>query len=209
MKKFAIPALILGLVLIIAMFWGQKTKQQASIDQTQPATQTTTGETKLPIECSGKALPGLTEGPYYKAGSPERQIIIEQNTPQTSLTLEGYVLDTNCQPIAGAWLDFWQADGNGVYDNTGYNLRGHQYTDENGKYKLITVVPGLYPGRTEHIHFKVKATEASPTITSQLFLPNSNNSSSDSIFNEALVVNLTDDKSANDKYATYNFVVDR
>jgi hypothetical protein len=60
-------------------------------------------------------------------------------------------------PAANALLDFWQANPNGAYDNTGYTLRGHQYTDANGYYTLTTIVPGIYPGRTEHIHVKVQA----------------------------------------------------
>src|SRR5438876_8905135 len=68
--------------------------------------------------CSGSISPALTEGPYYKAGSPERTSLLEPGSVGTKLALMGYVFDKNCRPFAHAWLDFWQADGNGVYDNT-------------------------------------------------------------------------------------------
>ena len=42
----------------------------------------------------------------------------------------GYVYNTNCQPVANAWLDFWEANYYGQYDNTGYTLRGHEYTED-------------------------------------------------------------------------------
>ena len=90
--------------------------------------------------------------------------------PGTKLVLSGAVLTSECQPVANALVDFWQADSNGEYDNTGFTLRGHQYTDENGRYQLVTVVPGLYTGRTEHIHVKVQASNA-PVLTTQLFFP--------------------------------------
>ncbi len=112
----------------------------------------------VPACTSPAALtPALTEGPYFKANSPERASLVDANTKGIQLTLTGTVLTADCKPVAHALLDFWQANADGQYDNTGYTLRGHQYTDENGRYQLVTVVPGLYPGRTEHIHFKVQA----------------------------------------------------
>ena len=101
--------------------------------------------------------PAETEGPFYKAGSPETTTLIQDGMAGTPITITGQVLDPNGQPVANALLDFWQADANGNYDNTGYTLRGHQYTDANGSYTLTTIVPGLYTGRTEHIHVKVQA----------------------------------------------------
>jgi len=58
--------------------------------------------------------------------------------------------------VGGALLDFWQADAAGDYDNTGFRLRGHQFSGADGRFRLATVVPGLYPGRTRHIHVKVQ-----------------------------------------------------
>ena len=90
--------------------------------------------------------------------------------PGVQLVLTGYVLTADCKPVAHALLDFWQADSGGNYDNSGYTLRGHQYSDATGRYQLVTVVPGLYPGRTEHIHVKVQAPNG-PLLTTQLFFP--------------------------------------
>ena len=89
--------------------------------------------------------------------------------PGTRLILVGYVLDQNCQPLPHAWLDFWQADANGEYDNEGYRLRGHQFTDAQGRYYLETILPGLYASRPiEHIHVKLRP-EGGQEITSQLY----------------------------------------
>lgn len=153
---------------------------------------------------SAPATPALTEGPYYKAGSPEQANLFQEGMAGTKIVITGYVYDTNCQPVANAWLDFWQADANGSYDNSGYTLRGHQFTDATGRYQLTTVVPGLYPGRTEHIHFKVQATDGQ-TITSQLFFPGVAQNDSDGIYNADLLLSIRETSDGLQGY--YNFVV--
>jgi protocatechuate 3,4-dioxygenase beta subunit len=111
------------------------------------------------------------EGPYYQPDTPERNSLLEEGMQGTRLILVGYVLDQNCQPLPGAWLDFWQADANGEYDNTGYRLRGHQFADEQGRYFLETILPGQYASRPiEHIHVKVRP-RGGEEITSQLYFP--------------------------------------
>jgi protocatechuate 3,4-dioxygenase beta subunit len=149
--------------------------------------------------------PAMTEGPYFKAGSPERSSLVEPEMAGTRLDLKGYVLTTDCQPVKHALLDFWQADANGVYDNAGYTLRGHQFTDEKGFYQLTTVIPGLYPGRTEHIHLKVQAPNGL-VLTSQLFFPGVPNNESDRIFDPALVINIIQE-SGTLVEASYNFII--
>jgi protocatechuate 3,4-dioxygenase beta subunit len=161
------------------------------------------------LECSGdktsaSTTPELTEGPYYKAGSPELANLYQAGMAGTKLVVTGYVYDTNCQPVANAWLDFWQADANGTYDNSGYTLRGHQYTDANGFFTLTTVVPGLYPGRTEHIHFKVQAPNGK-ILTSQLFFPGVSQNDSDGIFNASLLLPIQE--TSDGMQAQFNFVV--
>ena len=144
--------------------------------------------------------PSQTEGPYFKSSSPERTSLIEGGVTGTRLTVTGRVLSTACQPIARAKLDFWQADNAGTYDNSGFRLRGHQYTDANGRYTLETVVPGLYPGRTRHIHVKVQAPNGA-VLTTQLYFPNEPRNTSDGTYNPALLMSVTDSA------ATFTFVV--
>lgn len=120
--------------------------------------------------CTG-LIQEQAEGPYYTAGSPQRNTLYEKGMDGTRLIVVGYVLDQDCQPIPNAWLDFWQADAKGEYDNEGYRLRGHQFSDSQGRYHLETVFPGLYTSRPiEHIHVKVRP-EGGREITSQLYFP--------------------------------------
>jgi protocatechuate 3,4-dioxygenase beta subunit len=173
------------------------------------STSTAEPATDSNLACGGGATsanvtPSLTEGPYYKSGSPEQANLFQEGMPGTKIVITGYVYDTNCQPVANAWLDFWQADANGNYDNSGYTLRGHQYTDANGRFQLTTVVPGLYPGRTEHIHVKVQAPNGQ-TITSQLFFPGITQNNEDGIYNAGLLLSLTE--TADGLQGQYNFIV--
>ena len=155
-------------------------------------------------EGNPQLTPELTEGPYFTANSPERADLFEEGMAGTKIVITGYVYTTDCQPVANALLDFWQADGNGVYDNSGYTLRGHQFTDANGRYQLTTVVPGIYPGRTEHIHVKVQAPNGK-LITSQLFFPGVTQNDSDGIFDQSLL--LTIQETGDGLQGQFNFVV--
>jgi len=120
--------------------------------------------------CSG-TTPANQEGPYYTPNTPERNSLLEEGTQGEKLIVIGYVLDANCQPVANAWLDFWQADADGEYDNAGYILRGHQFTDERGRYYLETIMPGIYSSRPiRHIHVKVQS-QNGEVLTTQLYFP--------------------------------------
>ena len=164
---------------------------------------TTTADAALACTAPATALVELTEGPYYKANPPQNATLRTAGVAGTALTLTGYVVSKSCQPIANARLDFWQADGNGNYDNSGYTLRGWQLTDANGAYRLETVIPGLYPGRTEHIHFKVTAN--GKTYTSQLFFPGVSQNEGDSIYSAQMLVKLNTTTSP--LTGTFTFVV--
>jgi protocatechuate 3,4-dioxygenase beta subunit len=149
--------------------------------------------------------PATTEGPYYKRGSPGRTHLREKGVYGDELTLSGHVFDTDGKPLTGAWLDFWQADGGGKYDNAEYALRGHQFTGESGRYVLETVIPGAYPGRTPHIHVKVSSADRASTLTTQLFFPGLASNQGDSIFRDDLVIKLSNaDRTA----GTYDLVLD-
>ncbi|MGH2470795.1 MAG: dioxygenase [Candidatus Limnocylindria bacterium] len=169
------------------------------------ASATATQAATSALACTAPATPlvNLTEGPYYKANPPQSATLRTAGIAGTPLTLTGYVVSKSCQPIANARLDFWQADGNGTYDNSGYTLRGWQLTDASGAYRLETVIPGLYPGRTEHIHFKV--TVNGQTYTSQLFFPGVSQNASDSIYSAQMLIQLN--AGTNPVTGTYTFVV--
>lgn len=152
----------------------------------------------------GRITSSVTEGPFYKTGSPQRTSLLEPGMAGTKLTITGQVFTRGCRPAAGAWLDFWQADTQGKYDNVGYRLRGHQFTDGAGRYTLLTVMPGEYPGRTPHIHVKVKAPNG-PVLTTQLYFPGATQNQGDALFRQELLVQIRD--ATGGLAATFNFVL--
>jgi len=206
-RLFLQKSLILPIVFLIAACAGP-VSISGSGGNTAASPLATTGAqapvlTNAPT-CNGVATLSQTEGPFYKPNSPERTSLREPGISGTPLTVTGYVLSTTCQPIAHALLDFWQADSNGNYDNTGFRLRGHQYTDNQGRYSLDTIVPGEYTGRTRHIHVKVEA-PGRPVLTTQLYFPGEARNDSDGIFSPELLMQVQ--QTSNGELATFNFVL--
>jgi protocatechuate 3,4-dioxygenase beta subunit len=145
-----------------------------------------------------------TEGPYFSPGSPRRRNLVTGGVSGTRLAVTGLVLDRRCRPVRGALLDFWQADAAGSYDNDGYRLRGHQFTDSRGRYDLRTIVPGLYTGRTRHIHVKVQRPRGR-VLTTQLYFPGEPRNDDDPIFDDALLMDVRRAGAA--RRARFSFVV--
>jgi protocatechuate 3,4-dioxygenase beta subunit len=206
-RAFLKQSLLLpGALLILSC--ASPASNTASAVHTTPSPQAATTPqatiTDIQITCIPTPTPSQTEGPFYKSGSPERTSLREPGLAGTPLTVSGYVLSTTCQPIAHAWLDFWQADSNGNYDNTGFRLRGHQYTGNYGQYTLKTILPGEYPGRTRHIHVKVQAPGQS-ILTTQLYFPGEPRNDSDGIFSPDLLMLVKN--TPNGLQATFNFVL--
>jgi protocatechuate 3,4-dioxygenase beta subunit len=190
---------------------GARTQQPSAGGQPAPVTPPTSGtagQALPPTPACGddddEVTPSQTEGPYYTPKAPERTSLLEPGMKGTKLVLTGHVLSTDCKPVARALVDFWQADDAGEYDNKGFRLRGHQFTDDTGRYTLETIMPGLYPGRTRHIHVKVQAPNQE-ILTTKLYFPGEKQNETDGIFHEALVINLTD--TADGKAGRFNFVL--
>ncbi|MBM0741264.1 hypothetical protein JOY44_06465 [Phormidium sp. CLA17] len=153
---------------------------------------------------TGGPTPSRTAGPFYTPNSPKRSSLIEPGINGTKLILTGKVLNRTCQPMARALVDVWQADQAGNYDNSGYKLRGHQFTDSQGRYRLETIVPGLYPGRVRHIHVAVQVANQ-PLLTTQLFFPGEAGNASDGLFNPVLLLRMNSTRTKNQ--AVFNFVL--
>ena len=81
-------------------------------------------------------------------------------------------------------------------------MRGHQFTDAEGRYKLTTVVPGLYPGRTRHIHVRVQP-EGGKILPTQLYFPGEKKNERDGIYRAELEM-----KKAREGETSFDFVVD-
>ena len=135
------------------------------------------------------ARPAQTEGPYFVDEALHRADIradpadgtVRPGLPLDLAIVVSRLADGTCAPLAGAQVDVWHCDHQGVYsdvrdpgfDTTGRKfLRGYQRTDAAGRARFTTIYPGWYEGRTVHIHFKVRSpAERRPgfEFTSQLY----------------------------------------
>ena len=126
--------------------------------------------------------------------------------PGVPVQIIGRVFDQDCNPISRAKLDFWLADVDGQYDNVGYTLRGHVFTDENGYYTLESIEPTAYTGRPPHIHVKVYAPNGEELLTTQMYFAGSEGSSEVSNAPE-LFVNYLGANQNGELLVLFNFVV--
>lgn len=155
--------------------------------------------------CEDGATPRQTAGPFYKPQSPNRTSLIEAGMQGEKLNITGQILSTGCQPIAGAVMDFWHCDENGNYDNRGFRFRGHQFSDAQGMFSLETMMPGIYPGRTRHLHVIVQAPDGRPLVT-QLYFPGEKENDDDWIFDPVLMMQV--ERSSARRNAKFDFVLD-
>lgn len=125
--------------------------------------------------------PPQTEGPFYPNHLPldtdnDLLIVNDGITPGVGEVthLTGRILDPSGSPIRNALVEIWQVDGNGVYLHTAdthakrdanFQGFGRFLTGSTGEYYFRTVKPVPYPGRTPHIHFKIKRRGQSDFIT--------------------------------------------
>lgn len=152
----------------------------------------------------GTATLAQTEGPYFTPDTPLKRDFAADVGSGKRIAIAGYVLTTGCRPVANALIELWHADDAGDYDNQGYRLRGHQFSDELGRWWFETIVPGLYPGRTRHFHVKVQRRDG-PVLTTQLYFPGEAENDRDNIFDTALLLDIKD--APDGGYGRFDFVV--
>jgi protocatechuate 3,4-dioxygenase beta subunit len=145
--------------------------------------------------------PAQTPGPFYLPDSPRRANLREEGMAGVPIVLTGTVLSRSCRTIPNALVDLWQADDAGRYDVDGARLRGHQFTDADGRYRFETILPGLYPGRTRHFHVRYQAPNI-PVLTTQLYLPDEPANRRDRLFRPELLVRLVDAPGATARFDT-------
>jgi protocatechuate 3,4-dioxygenase beta subunit len=115
------------------------------------------GVLTAPALASCIVRPEQSAGPFFaeKVLQPSDVRAGKPGVP-LQLTLNISRLDKkNCAPLAGAHVDIWHCDADGVYSDDSF-LRGYQLTDANGAVRFTTIYPGWYSGRTVHIHFKMR-----------------------------------------------------
>jgi len=166
-------------------------------------------QTALPptLACDDHDAPTLRqgEGPFFKPSSPERADLREPGLKGEPIVLAGFVLSRSCRPVGHALVDLWHADGDGVYDNAGFRLRGHQFTDAEGRFRFLTIVPAAYEGRTRHFHVKVQP-PGGRLLTTQLYFPDEPKNRTDGLFRRELLMKVA--KAEDSLAGRFDFVLD-
>lgn len=144
--------------------------------------------------------PAQTEGPFYPNHLPldtDNDLLIINNELTRAVGevsyVGGRVLDSRGEPIRNAVVEIWQCDANGAYLHTGsdngskrdrmFQGFGRFVTGSKGEYVFRTIKPVPYPGRTPHIHFKVKR-ENKELLTTQLYVEGHPGNPKDGIWGE-------------------------
>ena len=130
--------------------------------------------------------PRQTEGPFYPDKLPldtdnDLLVVNENLTPAVGEVthLTGRVLDATGNPVRNAAVEIWQCDAKGVYLHSGDAGRkqpdanfqgfGRCTTGPGGEYYFRTIKPVPYPGRTPHIHYKIK-TDGKEALVTQCYI---------------------------------------
>jgi protocatechuate 3,4-dioxygenase beta subunit len=142
--------------------------------------------------------PSQTEGPFYPTRLPldtDNDLIIVNNsiTPAvgTITHLSGIVRDAKGKPVRNALVEIWQVDSKAAYlhprsanyakRDTNFQGFGRFLTGMNGEYYFRTIKPVRYPGRTPHIHFKVRKGREE-LLTTQCYIKGEPGNARDGIF---------------------------
>ncbi|WP_454288745.1 dioxygenase family protein [Rhizobium arsenicireducens] len=160
------------------------------------------------LNTKGGATEGSNLGPFYLDNAPVLELgaDLARGRDGTSLLVYGMVRDTLGNPLPGAIVDTWQADGTGTYPiqeqasgQDKYDLRGKMTTNEKGEYYYTTVLPKPYTvpydgpvgkllragnrhaWRAAHLHYIVRA-EGMRAITTELFFENTEYIDNDAVF---------------------------
>jgi protocatechuate 3,4-dioxygenase beta subunit len=144
--------------------------------------------------------PAQTEGPFYPDKLPldtdnDLIVINDSITPAVGdiTHLTGQILDANGNPLKNALVEIWQCDAKGVYLHTNDSSNKEKQRDKNfqgfgrfltgtkGEYYFRTIKPVAYPGRTPHIHFKIKKA-GKELLTTQCYIKGEARNEKDGIY---------------------------
>jgi len=116
------------------------------------------------------------------------------------IIVSGRVLDENSRPVPHTLVEIWQANAAGRYMHKrdqhdapldpNFPGSGHALTDDEGRYRFVTILPGAYPWgnhynawRPCHIHFSLFGPAFATRLVTQMYFPGDPLIPFDPIFN--------------------------
>jgi protocatechuate 3,4-dioxygenase beta subunit len=147
---------------------------------------------KEPLVIIPHTLSELT-GPVYPYGRMEASDsdLTRQHAGEPlgeRIIVQGRVLDEDARPIPHTLVEVWQANAAGRYAHRvddhpapldpNFSGAGRTLTDEEGRYRFVTIRPGAYPWRNHpnawrpaHIHFSLFGTGFLSRLITQMYFP--------------------------------------
>lgn len=218
-RRFMMAGAVSGGVSYFGYFLSQRVPMGKMVAY-KPTLEPIDIELKLDAQPSfslSRPQPTLVDGPYYSFGTPEARSIAREGTEGLPIIFQGRVVDETGEPVEGIAIEIWHADGNGEYDNVGFNCRGHQFTNTQGCFEFQTVMPFGYGQRslsTEGVldfrsaHFHVKLMRDGHTWTSQVWFPDDPRNSGDIAFQVYKDIAIVNQKEIDGKlYCRFDFIV--
>jgi len=115
--------------------------------------------------------PSQTVGPYYEIGLCDRPS--QEVAPGGPVRIEGCVLDGAGDPVSDAMVEIWQADESGEYrPDFGWGRCG---TNDDGRYRFVTVKPGPVDGQAPHVVVLVFARGLLKPVLTRMYFPDEEN----------------------------------
>lgn len=172
------------------------------------------------VNAQNSITPSQAEGPYYPVRKPEDRDwnLVEVSGRQrvaegALLELEGSISSLSNAAVSGLTVEIWQTDAEGRYmhpsapgtktRDMNFQFYGEVLTDEEGRYRFLTILPERYGSRPRHIHVKVKTQNGRELLTTQFYFPEDGQLKTDILTRNmddklnALMVNIIDGKAAN------------
>jgi protocatechuate 3,4-dioxygenase alpha subunit len=113
------------------------------------------------------STPSQTVGPYFEIGLCDRPA--HEVVPGGSVRIEGRVLDGAGGPVPDAMVEIWQADASGEHrPDFGWGRCG---TDDEGRYRFVTIKPGPIAGQAPHVTMLVFARGLLKPVHTRLYFP--------------------------------------
>lgn len=143
--------------------------------------------------------PSQTEGPFYPDKLPldtDNDLIVLNNSLSpavgTIAHVTGKILDSKGNPVRNAVVEIWQCDNNGAYLHSGTGNKekadknfqgfGRFVTSSTGEYYFRTIRPVPYPGRSPHIHYKIRKNDKA-VLTTQCYIKGHPGNARDGVYN--------------------------
>jgi protocatechuate 3,4-dioxygenase beta subunit len=167
------------------------------------------GDDPLPPAAACVLTADNIEGPFFKAGAPNRATLVVAADAGERLALGGVIRGVDCAAIPGAEIELWHANARGDYDLEGFKFRAALQVAADGRWRIDTIVPGRYRNgrryRPAHVHAKLRAA-GHRELTTQLYFDGDPDNDGDPFIVPSLIMPTRVERGV--RQAAFDFVLE-